>query len=97
MKTVRYRFGSGRFLYGGKIKIADHVDFIAWLKDEHLLYGDNRKLKAAPLLGYIKDQRQWLINKERSKCNFRQYILLQIYLIYPSLNLRQCKYWLKFF
>ena len=50
LKTVNNRFGSGSFSYGGKVKTADHVDFIAWLKDDYLLNGDNRPLRAAPLV-----------------------------------------------
>ena len=57
LKTVNNRFGSGSFPYGGKLKTADHV-FITRLKDEYLLNGENRRLRAAPLIGYIKDHRQ---------------------------------------
>ena len=66
LKTVNNRFGSGSFSYGGKVKTADHVDFIAWLKDDYLLNGDNCRLRAVPLIGYIKDHRQWVLNGEES-------------------------------
>ena len=66
LKTVNNRFESDSFSYGGKVKTADHVDFIAWLKDDYLLNGDNRRLRAAPLIGYIKDHRQWVLSEEVS-------------------------------
>ena len=66
IKTVNICFGSGSFSYGGKVKTADHVDFIAWLKDDYLLNGDNRRLRATPLIGYLKDHRQWVLNREVS-------------------------------
>ena len=55
LKVVNNRFDSGSFSYSGKVKTADHMNFIAWLKDDYLLNGDNRRLRAGPLIGYIKD------------------------------------------
>ena len=66
IKTVNICFGSGSFSYGGKVKTADHVDFIAWLEDDYLLNCDNRRLRAAPLIGYLKDHRQWVLNRKVS-------------------------------
>ena len=66
LKRVNNRFGSGSFSYGEKVKTADHVDFIAWLKDDYLLNCDNRRLRAAPLIGYLKDHRQWVLNRKVS-------------------------------
>ena len=64
IKTVNNCFGSGSFSYGGKVKTADHVDFIAWLKDNYLLNGDIRRLRAASLIGFLKDHQQWVLNRE---------------------------------
>ena len=66
LKRVNNRFGSGSFSYGGKVKTADHVDFIAWLEDDYLLNCDNRRLRAAPLIRYLKDHRQWVLNRKVS-------------------------------
>ena len=63
-KNSNNGFGSGSFSYGGKVKTADHVDFIAWLKDNYLLNGDIRRLRAASLIGFLKDHRQWVLNRE---------------------------------
>ena len=66
LKKVNSRFGSGSFSYGGKVKIPDHVGFIARLKDDYLLNGDSCRPRAAPLIGYLKDHRQWVLNREVS-------------------------------
>ena len=50
LKAVNNRFGSVSFSYDGKVKTTDHIDFIAWLKDDYLLNGDNRRLRAGPLI-----------------------------------------------
>ena len=67
LKWVNNRFGSGSSSYGGKVDFkTDHVDFIAWLKDDYLLNGDNRSLTVAPFIGYLKDHWQWVLNREVS-------------------------------